>query len=96
MAFVEHVTEEVLEYERLRDLLALETDDPARLIEELRRIFLQLYQCQSPRLQTLGVLGLGELGTLGVPNEALPDLSDEEVEQGISELPPPSHPPDRA
>lgn len=88
MAFVEHVTEEVLEYERLRDLLALETDDPARLIEELRRIFLQLYQCQSPRLQTLGVLGLGELGTLGVPDEALPDLSDEEVEQGISELPP--------
>lgn len=88
MAFVEHVTEEVLEYERLRDLLALETDAPERLTEELKRIFLQLFQCQSPRLQTLGVLGFGELGAIGVPDEVLPNLSDEEVEQGISELPP--------
>ncbi|MCC6563541.1 hypothetical protein IT087_01475 [Candidatus Uhrbacteria bacterium] len=88
MQYVESVTEEVMEYERLRDLLGLESTDRDRLIEELRRIFLNLYQLKHPKLQSLGVLGLGELSELGA---SLPGgdsaLSEDEIEAGISAIP---------
>lgn len=84
MDYVASVTEEVVEYERLRDLLGLESTDPNRLVEELRRTFLNLYQLHNPKLQNLGVLGLGELGKLE-NKEHLPDaLTEEEIEQAAS------------
>ncbi|MCK9361348.1 hypothetical protein M0Q28_03920 [Patescibacteria group bacterium] len=88
MQYVESVTEEVMEYERLRDLLGLESTDRDRLIEELRRIFLNLYQLKHPKLQSLGVLGLGELSELGVnlPGGD-PSLSEDEIEAGIAAIP---------
>ncbi len=85
MLYVESVTDEVREYERLSDLLGLESTDSNRLVEELRRIFLSLYQLKHPKLQSLGVLGLGGLSELGsdLPGGS-PSLSKEEVEAGIS------------
>ncbi len=90
--YVESLTEEVVEFERLRDLLDLERTDQRKFYSEVQRIFLSLYHIDDARLKQLGVEGLGILPllTAGETQKALgvdiSPLSDEEIEGGISEI----------
>lgn len=89
---VEACTDEVVEYDRLRDLPELETKDKNKFLSEVQRIFLSLYNVMNVKLQSLGIQGLG---ILSEPDEAsnkptLDDgkpITDEEIESGLSGTP---------
>lgn len=72
MDYVQALTADLLELERLRDLLDLQIADPNMFLSELQRMFLQLiYLEKHPQLQTHAVEGLGILSEIS-GKDALP------------------------
>lgn len=67
--YVQSLTEDVVRYEHLRDLLELETADPKVFLSEVHRVFLALLSTNDRQLQILGVQGLGVLSELSNRSE---------------------------